>query len=180
MVAKLRTWEEQGQGVLAVNARGCIQWASNRTRRLLVAYGLLRRSGRGALAGPLRAWLRARATEFDGPKTRPHPAKLMAVKGPSGRLLIRVLRQGASRILFLNEQRTDGRIAALAALGLSPRETEVLSWVVEGKSNPEIGVILGISERTVQKHLERVYPRLGVESRHAAMRVAWQTVRAKS
>lgn len=44
-------------------------------------------------------------------------------------------------------------------------------WVAEGKTNPEIGTILGISPHTVQKHLERAYKRLGVENRHAAMRM---------
>jgi DNA-binding CsgD family transcriptional regulator len=43
--------------------------------------------------------------------------------------------------------------------------------VAQGKTNPEIGTILSISPRTVQKHLERVYQRLGVENRHAAMRI---------
>lgn len=65
----------------------------------------------------------------------------------------------------------------LAHLGLSPRETEVLGWVIQGKTNPEIGAILGISHRTAQKHLERIYTRLGVENRHAAIRVAIATNR---
>lgn len=56
-------------------------------------------------------------------------------------------------------------------LGLTRRESEIVRWVAEGKTNPEIGTILGISPRTVQKHLEHVYGRLGVENRHAAMRI---------
>ena len=58
--------------------------------------------------------------------------------------------------------------AKLNHLGLSPRETEVLGLVVGSKTNSEIGTILGISPRTVQKHLERIYVRLGVEKRAAA------------
>ncbi len=53
-------------------------------------------------------------------------------------------------------------------LGLSPRESEILIWVAQGKTNPEIGMILGIIRRTVQKHLERIYIKLGVENRTAA------------
>ena len=45
---------------------------------------------------------------------------------------------------------------------LSLREAEVLNHLAEGKVNREITVVLGISERTVQKHLERVYKKLGV------------------
>ena len=56
----------------------------------------------------------------------------------------------------------------LAALGLSPREAQVLAWVAEGKTNGEIGIILGARPRTVAKHLERIFRKLGVETRTAA------------
>jgi DNA-binding CsgD family transcriptional regulator len=56
---------------------------------------------------------------------------------------------------------------------LTAREAEVLRWVAAGKSDAQIGAILRISARTVQKHLQNVYDKLGVESRTAAaMRVS--------
>lgn len=56
---------------------------------------------------------------------------------------------------------------------LTPRESEVLEWVAAGKSDAQIGAILDISPRTVGKHLQHLYEKLGVESRTAAaMRVA--------
>ena len=48
----------------------------------------------------------------------------------------------------------------------------MLAWVTEGKTNPEIAVILGLSRRTVGNHLARIYARLGVETRTAAARFA--------
>lgn len=57
--------------------------------------------------------------------------------------------------------------AALARL--TPREREVLDWVAAGKTNRDIAAILGASPRTVEKHLERVYEKLGVETRTAAV-----------
>jgi DNA-binding CsgD family transcriptional regulator len=51
---------------------------------------------------------------------------------------------------------------------LTPREGEVLFWLTRGKSNAEIGAILGIASATANKHLERIYPKLGVENRVAA------------
>ena len=48
------------------------------------------------------------------------------------------------------------------------REAEVLYWVVKGKTNRDIGEILGTSPRTVTKHLEHVFDKLGVETRTAA------------
>ena len=51
---------------------------------------------------------------------------------------------------------------------LTKREAEVLTWVARGKSNAEIASILEVSTKTVDKHLEHVYPKLGVENRTAA------------
>ena len=53
-------------------------------------------------------------------------------------------------------------------LGLTPRVAEVLLWVAQGKTNPEIATILGISEQTVKKHMMEVLQVLGVETRTAA------------
>jgi len=52
---------------------------------------------------------------------------------------------------------------------LTPREREVLDWVAAGKTNRDIATILGASPRTVEKHLERIYEKLGVETRTAAV-----------
>ena len=51
---------------------------------------------------------------------------------------------------------------------LTAREDEILRWVREGKRDPEIGLLLSISSRTVHHHLENVYRKLGVETRTAA------------
>lgn len=66
----------------------------------------------------------------------------------------------------------------LISLGLSKRESEVLAWVGQGKTNKEIGHLLGCSHRTVQKHLERIYIKLGVENRTAAAILATEAARA--
>lgn len=57
--------------------------------------------------------------------------------------------------------------------GLTRREVEVLTWVTDGKTNAEIGQILGTSPRTVQKHLEHIFEKLGVETRTAAAMCAF-------
>lgn len=56
----------------------------------------------------------------------------------------------------------------MAGLGLTPRVAEVLLWVAQGKTNPEIAAILGISESTVKKHVMELMEVLGVETRTAA------------
>jgi DNA-binding NarL/FixJ family response regulator len=59
---------------------------------------------------------------------------------------------------------------------LTPRETEVLSWLAKGKTNRDIADILGMSHRTVNKHLEHIFEKLGVETRAAAAALASRTI----
>ena len=58
---------------------------------------------------------------------------------------------------------------SLKSMGLTERETEVLTWVAEGKSNSDVGIILGIRSATVKKHLEHIFQKIGVETRTAAV-----------
>ena len=76
-------------------------------------------------------------------------------------------------LLFLQKQTADWDIQALKGnLGLTAREAEVLMWISRGKTNQDIGLILGNSPRTVNKHLEHVFEKLGVATRGAAVAVA--------
>jgi len=56
-------------------------------------------------------------------------------------------------------------LEALTSLKLTPREVEVLFWISEGKSNQDIGIILGASTRTICKHVEHILSKLNVENR---------------
>lgn len=72
-------------------------------------------------------------------------------------------------IVLLSEESDDAQIHALTTtFGLTKRESEVLYWAIKGKTNRDIGDILGTSPRTVNKHLEHVFTKLGVETRTAA------------
>ena len=59
-------------------------------------------------------------------------------------------------------------LKALASLKLTPREVEVLFWISEGKSNQDIGVILGAKTGTICKHVEHILSKLNVENRTSA------------
>ena len=57
----------------------------------------------------------------------------------------------------------------LESLGLSPREAEVLLWVAQGKSNADIGTILGLSLATVKRHMLHIFEKTGLENRSSAV-----------
>ncbi|HVW19325.1 MAG TPA: helix-turn-helix transcriptional regulator, partial [Solirubrobacteraceae bacterium] len=68
--------------------------------------------------------------------------------------------------------------AALAGLGLSGREAEALVAVARGRSTAEAAADLGISPRTLAKHLQRIHAKLGVRDRAQAVATAWAAAEA--
>ena len=117
-----------------------------------------------SLPKELLAWL-----QNETPETiitnRNRPA--IFAKG-GAKLVVRVAHEGHQRILLLMEQPLPAKPGDLAPLGLRPRESEILFWMCQGKSNPEIATILGVSVRTIHKHNENIFRKLDVENRHAA------------
>ncbi|WP_418321440.1 response regulator [Piscinibacter sakaiensis] len=82
-------------------------------------------------------------------------------------------------LLVMRESSDQAVIDAVgAAFGLTAREAEVLYWLAKGKTNRDIGDILGTSPATVKKQLEHVYQKLGVETRTAAASLAMNRVGA--
>lgn len=101
--------------------------------------------------------------------------------------------QGAKKLIFspmdfsnpeqwmigLREESDAAQVDALIlTFKLTQREAEVLYWAIKGKTNRDIGDILGTSPRTVNKHLEHVFTKLGVETRTAAAALAMSKIRA--
>lgn len=78
---------------------------------------------------------------------------------------------------MLQEEDSPPGPGALMRLGLTPREAEVLYWIAQGKSNPDIATILAASVRTVHKHVENVFRKLGLETRNAAALTALEVLR---
>jgi DNA-binding CsgD family transcriptional regulator len=69
-------------------------------------------------------------------------------------------------------------VEAFASLKLTPREAEVLFWISQGKSNHDIGIILGAKTGTICKHVGHILSKLNVENRTSAAVVAFETCRS--
>lgn len=149
-----------GNGVLVVDARSRIAWHSPQAQAWLSSFF-------GADEGDaLARWL-ASADTRTGVCSR--------AAGDGRSLLARRLGEvGLGEFMWLLSLRPAGDVTTsrLATAALTPRETEVLSWIAKGKTNRDVGDILGLSPRTVNKHLEHVFEKLGVETRAAAAALA--------
>jgi DNA-binding CsgD family transcriptional regulator len=100
-------------------------------------------------------------------------AALDFVRGPLSALYRRLIEVDADRVVATRRARSaNAPVTTAEPAALTMRESEIMRWVIAGKSDAQIAAIVGASARTVQKHLQHVYVKLGVESRTAAaMRV---------
>jgi DNA-binding NarL/FixJ family response regulator len=158
-----------GRFLLAVNRQGKIMWATPQAQKLLSDNLGSASSDEMVLPDALRQWLEQAQASKGGSKTATasfpdHPELRLHYIGNAGpnEFLLRLAKDAAHNLPaeFSSE------------LGLTTREGEVLSWLSKGKTNRDIAQILGLSPRTVDKHLEQIYAKLGVENRTAAAAIA--------
>lgn len=98
--------------------------------------------------------------------------------GQGGQLELRLTgRTDGNYQLLLEEKRHIPTIERLVQrLGVTPREAEVLLWIAKGKTAPEIAEILACKPSTVNKHTQRIFAKIAVETRTAAAAVALETL----
>jgi CheY-like chemotaxis protein/DNA-binding CsgD family transcriptional regulator len=156
---------EGGTKVLAV-------WQTPLARRLLQEYFA---APLAQVPEPVLEWLRVEAAAAAaGREPRSLPVSRI-VDGEARQLVLQLQqRTGDDDLLIVMREVSDAAVvdAMVQAFRLTLREAEVLYWVAKGKTNRDIGDILGSSPATVKKHCERVYVKLGVETRTAAASVA--------
>jgi DNA-binding NarL/FixJ family response regulator len=167
-----------GRFLLAVNRQGKIMWATPQAQKLLSDSLGPAASDDMTLPAALQQWLEQAQQSKGGSKSPAtasfpdHPELRLYYMGNAGsnEVLLRLAKDAASSLPaeFTSE------------LGLTTREAEVLSWLSKGKTNRDIAQILGLSPRTVDKHLEQIYAKLGVENRTAAAAIAANATRRNS
>lgn len=157
-----------GRYLLAVDRHGKILWATPQAQKLLADNLDTMIDDELVLPPTMLDWLaHAAAPGAKGVPSAPFPAneslrlQFMGKAGPN-EMLLRLAKDALPHAPM-----EFGR-----QLGLTTRESEVLSWLSKGKTNRDIAQILGLSPRTVDKHLEQVYAKLGVENRTAAAAIA--------
>lgn len=128
----------------------------------------------GELPSPVGAWLRARRRWLSEPELAAEPSPELVVDRKGRRLVVRLVALGDTHCVLMLTSRV--ALVAAEATRLTAREREVVYWAAEGKRDAEIAMILGISPRTVSKHLENLFRKLRVETRTAAVR-EWREAR---
>ena len=159
-----------GRSLAALGDGGALVWCTPQAEALFLAIDPAWNADAGMLPDALAE---AAQTFVGGESVAPGTVVRASVRGIDIDLALVESDRPDERLLRLTEVREDGKIAALQKQGsLTRREAEVLLWVSYGKTNKTVSEILGISPRTVNKHLEQVFRKLGVETRAAATAIA--------
>jgi DNA-binding response OmpR family regulator/DNA-binding CsgD family transcriptional regulator len=159
-----------GIAIIVLDEQGRPAWQTRTAGELLKKFfGVMEGD---PLPEHLLTWAQARPTE-----SGPAESDEMSGKMPRSRIVgaerlsVHSLGRGggAEPVLLLRvEPAQAGDDKLRVDFNLTAREVEVLSWIAKGKTNRDIAEILGMSHRTVNKHLEHIYTKLGVETRTAA------------
>lgn len=163
-----------GQASVAITLHdGVLIWQTPLARRMLQEFF---GEPQGRAPQPLLDWLGGIiAARASGDEALP-----LTVMSDVKRLIVTLSAQTdeGEWLLTLREESDHAQIESLvAAFKLTLREAEVLYWIAKGKTSRDIGDILGASHRTVNKHLEHVFEKLGVETRTAAAATATEIMR---
>lgn len=167
-----RALEVTGHGILRLHGEGRITFLGEGVAPLLSAYFQGPTPQDNRLPEALDGWAREQQGRFCKPSGELPATRPLVVDRGDKRLVVRFLYGGGAGqddVLLLEEQHVQVSPASLTAIGLSPREAEVLSLVSQGRIVAEISQILTITTSTVEKHLENIYVKLDVHSRVAAI-----------
>ena len=161
--------DSTGRRIVACNDKGVITWTTPQAGELLSRSGLRGDEG-DRLPWEVTGWLAEQPDEAPSLRIRKNGTCIefrLLEKSREGEILL--------RLLDCDKGSEEERLAD--AFNLTLREAEVLLWITHGKSNKEIAEILDMSPRTVNKHLEQIFNKLGIENRTAAatmaVRVLW-------
>ena len=165
--------DSAGQYLFGANSVGHIVWATPQTHALFTKAKIDDVWKERYLAPQLAKWL----------ASQPQPQDKMAVVDNDYPLEVTLIEHHGDEdylLKLVDAKKIDGEDILKETLKLTTRESQVLYWLAKGKTNREVAQILGMSPRTVNKHLEQLFPKLGVENRTAAAAIALSTLAKKN
>lgn len=171
--------DASGRFLLAANRAGRILWSTPQAAKLLSSVFSNFNSDAYVLPEHIQQWL-AQYSERN-PSSAAEGINLNTSGSPLKLELSVISQIGADEILLrlIDGDPNDDQLILRSKLALTQREAEVLLWIARGKSNRDVAEILTLSPRTVNKHLEQIYNKLGVENRTSAAALAARTLAAR-
>lgn len=157
--------DSMGQHLMTTTEKGIIAWATPQTYALLAKARVSESWQNSELAMQIRLWL----------AHEPALGNVLTLTGLDYPLTLKMMGATEQKEVLLKLEDGDkptGPALLKIELNLTDRESEVLHWIANGKTNREVAEILEMSPRTVNKHLEQIFPKLGVENRTSAAGVA--------
>lgn len=176
-VQRVETALQQGEfSALSIDAEARICWLTPTGKQWLDDY--VHTLGESALLNlgdklplPLVTWVKTQMQNA----TVQHDQVLEYQHNEGFSAKMAVSAQAGEYLLLLYKSTETWDLSALRdSLGLTFREAEILMWISRGKTNKDIGLILGNSPRTINKHLEHIFEKLGVVTRAAAVTMVLQ------
>jgi len=163
--------EAERQGAVLFQSDGMIVCISPFAKKMLAKYFEVSPGHGDALPGRLLKWFKIRLSSLRVER------EALTVEKEGLSLTVKLLNDFTTGdyILVITEMDPSAALQNLQGYGLSPRESEILTWLSKGKTNGEIALILNISKRTAEKHLENIFVKLGVETRAAALMMTKQS-----
>jgi len=171
--------DASGRFLLAANRAGRVLWSTPQASKLLGMVFTDFHSEAYVLPTHIQEWLQQYAERN---KTARSEAIGLNVASSPVKLELSVISQiGPDEILLrlIEGDPNDDQLVLRNKLALTQRESEVLIWIARGKSNRDIADILALSPRTVNKHLEQIFNKLGVENRTSAAALAVRALGAR-
>ena len=159
-----------GVAAIRVDRQGRILWMTEHAEGVLRTY--CQATSAESLPAMIREWFHAQASTWLDHAAHLPSSQPLTLHHQQGTLTLSLVRDEQNEVewwVLLQERRVRMHRDHLKEAGLTARETEVLQWVAQGKTNGEIAIILGTKPATIKKHLERIYSKLGVETRTAAV-----------
>jgi DNA-binding CsgD family transcriptional regulator len=160
--------------LIALSASGAVKWMTRQAGAILHRY-FPPSKAHIALPDLLQQWVNRQLSMFAQVEEVCRLARPLRLQLEGRRLTIRFSYCPKVEQLYLLLEEAEPEpfsVESLQLLGLTKRESEVLFWVAKDKSLVEVAKLLGMSDRTVKKHLEHIYEKFGVQTRLSAVMYA--------